>query len=134
MKRSINLSKLEMVVMKPFWERGELSVREAATHLADEEGAPDYSTVQTIAGRLEKKGGLKRVRKSGNAWVFAAAVERKQIVGRLIDDIVNLLSGSSNPIMTYLVESEKISLEDLRELEALAASRVEREAEEGRDG
>lgn len=119
--------------MTPFWEAGELSVREAADRLARVDDAPDYSTVQTIVGRLEKKDALKRVRKIGNAWIFEAAVERKQVVGRLIDEIVKLVGGASNPIMSYLVESDRISREDLEEIKQMIAERESRDLKERRD-
>lgn len=134
MKDSVSLSKLEMIVMKPFWEKGRLSVREASEILEDLDDGPDYSTVQTIVGRLEKKGALKRRRKIGNAWLFEAIIERKQIIGRLIDDIVGLLGGASNPIMSHLVESKQIGKDELKEIRAMIAEKEKRERKGGKDG
>jgi BlaI family penicillinase repressor len=129
MKRTSALSKLEMIVMKPFWEKGSLSVREASEYLEDLENGPDYSTVQTIVGRLEKKSALKRMRKIGNAWLFEACVERDQIVGGLIDDVINLLGGSSSPIMSHLVDSEKIGKAELEEIRAMILKKEQRKGE-----
>ncbi|MDA0350517.1 MAG: BlaI/MecI/CopY family transcriptional regulator [Verrucomicrobia bacterium] len=114
-----NLSKLELQVMRPFWTQGELTVREAAEALAQEENDPGYSTVQTIVGRLEAKGALTKTKKVGNAWLFKAAVERKRIVNRMIDELVTLLDGASSPILSHLVESKKISKAELDEIRKL---------------
>jgi len=113
--------------MKPFWEEGLLSVREAADHLAEEEGGPDYSTVQTIVGRLEKKEALRRVKKIGNAWLFEAIVDKRAIVGGLIDDVMSLLDEGPSPIMMHLVENEKLSESDIAEIRAMIREKEERE-------
>ncbi len=120
------LSKLERLVMKPFWEAAPLSVREAADLLAQVEGGPDYSTVQTIVGRLEKKEALRRVRKIGNAWLFEAAVEKRAIVGGLIDDVMALLDDGPSPIMMHLVENEKLSETDIAEIQEMIRKRERR--------
>lgn len=130
MKQSVPLSKLEMLVMKPFWEEGLLSVREASDHLAEVERGPDYSTVQTIVGRLEKKEALRRVKKIGNAWLFEASVERGKIVGGLIDDVMALLDGGASPIMRHLVENEKIGLEEMEEIRAMILQKEQKEERE----
>ena len=111
--------------MRPFWTKGKLTVREAAEILSKNENDPGYSSVQTIAGRLEKKGALKKTKKLGNAWLFEAAVERNSIVSRMIDELVTLLDGASSPIVSHLVESEKISREELDEIKQLISERAE---------
>lgn len=102
--------------MKPFWLKGELTIRQAAESLAEEPNDPAYSTVQTIAGRLEAKGALKKTTKVGNAWLFKAAVERNSIVSRMVDELVALLDGAPSPIISHLLKNEKISEEELKEI------------------
>ena len=126
-RKNQNLSKLELQVMRPFWTKGELTVREAAEILSEDEIDPGYSTVQTIAGRLEKKGALNKTKKVGNAWLFEAAVERNSIVSRMVDELVTLLDGASSPIVSHLVESEKISREELDEIKLLISDRAKQE-------
>ena len=108
-----NLSKLELQVMRPFWTQGELTIRQASEELEKLPNNPGYSTVQTIAGRLEAKGALKKTSKIGNAWLFKAAVERNRIVTRMIDELVTLLEGAPSPIISHLLQSKKVSQEDL---------------------
>jgi predicted transcriptional regulator len=59
------------------------------------------------------------VKKVGNAHVFAPAVSRKSTVGALVEDLVQRLGGTAQPVMAHLVESGKIGLKELRELETL---------------
>ena len=111
-----NLSKLELQVMRPFWTKGELTVREAAAELSGLDNDPGYSTVQTIVGRLETKGALLKTKKVGNAWLFKAVVERKRIVNRMIDELVTLLDGAPSPIISHLLESKEVSKEEFEEI------------------
>jgi predicted transcriptional regulator len=73
--------------------------------------------VQTILNRLEEKGAVRRVKKIGNAFVFEAAVTRGAAHRRLIDDFLELFGGSVQPVMARLVETGKLTLKDVQELE-----------------
>jgi predicted transcriptional regulator len=44
-------------------------------------------------------------------------VTRKAVYRRLIDDLLDLFGGSPTPVMSHLVESGKLSLEDIRAVE-----------------
>lgn len=105
--------------MKPFWKKGELSVREAFELLEHEKNPPSYSTVQTVAGRLEKKEALGRVRKIGNAWLFRPLVEQSAVVHRMVDDLLNLLNGAPVPIVSQLLGSSRLKEEDLADIKAI---------------
>lgn len=123
MKKKQNLSKLELQVMRPFWTKGELTIRQAAEELASQANNPGYSTVQTIAGRLEAKGALKKTSKIGNAWQFQAVVERNRIVTRMVDELVTLLDGASSPIISHLLNNEQISQKELDEIRQIIAEK-----------
>ena len=119
-KSETKLSQLEMQVLRAFWDSEELSVREAHESMRESGGRPEYTTFQTVVGRLESKGALERVRKIGNAWLYRAAVSKKSVVSKLVDDIVGLLDGAASPIVSHLMESGKLSKEDLESLERVA--------------
>lgn len=123
-KQTIKLSKLELQVMRPFWSAEELTIREAADVLSRMKDDPGYSTVQTIAGRLEKKGAILKARKEGKSWFFKAAIEKTSVVNRMIDEIVSLLDGVPNPILSHLVESEQIGEAELDEIREMIASKT----------
>ena len=95
------LSKLEFQIMEALWSQGELSIRE----------------IQTTVYRLEAKGTVRRVRKVGNFHIFAAAVSRDAAQRRLIDDLLSLFGGRSQPVMAHLIESGKLTMEDVKEAE-----------------
>jgi BlaI family penicillinase repressor len=114
----ISLSRLELEVMRPLWRLEQATIREIREALP-EKRRPEYTTVQTIVYRLEEKGAVQRVKKIGNAHVFAPSVSQKSTVGVLVEDLIRRLGGTAEPLMAHLVESGQIGLKDLRELEAL---------------
>src|SRR5271166_5877742 len=78
---------------------------------------PAYTTIQTTVYRLEVKNVVRRVKKVGNFHIFAAAVTRSAAQRRLIDDLLALFGGRSQPVMAHLIESGKLTLEDVKEAE-----------------
>jgi len=116
-KRSLiddmHLSKFELQVMTVLWRGGELSVREVHEALSKDSA---YTTVQTILQRLEQKGAVRRTRKVGNALMFEAAITRKAVHRRLVDELLDLVGGSQ-PLLAHLVDSGKLSVDDLKAIE-----------------
>lgn len=125
-EKMIKLTRFEMEVMDALWALGRASVRELQEQLP-ERRRPAYTTVQTIVRRLEEKGAVRQVRKIGNAFIFEPVVSKKAAHRRLIDDLLQVFGGSARPLMAHLVESGKVSLDDIRELENLLAAQEERE-------
>jgi BlaI family transcriptional regulator, penicillinase repressor len=112
------LSKLELQIMETLWTRGESSIREIQEAFPDKK-RPAYTTVQTMVYRLEGKQAVKRVRKLGNFHIFAAVLSRKVAQKRLIDDLLALFGGRSQPVMAHLIESGKLTMDDVKEAEKL---------------
>lgn len=110
------LTKLEMQIMETLWTRGEASIREVQEAFAAK-GRPAYTTVQTTMYRLEAKGSVRRVKKVGNFHIFAATVERSAAQRRLVDDLLALFGGRTQPVMAHLIESGKLTLEDVKAAE-----------------
>jgi len=117
----IRLTRFELEIMQAFWKLGPASVREVQQHLP-EKRRPAYTTVQTMVYRLEEKCALRRVKKIGNAHIFEAMVTRKAAYRRLIDDLLEMFGGSPQPVMAHLVESGKLTLADVREMESALSS------------
>ena len=69
--------------------------------------------------RLEGKKAVRRVRKIRNAHIFEAAISRAKAQRRLVDDLLSLFGGRSQPVMAHLIESGKLTLEDVKEAEQL---------------
>jgi len=114
--RQPKLTKSELQVMEALWSRGALAVREIQESLP-ERGRLAYTTVQTMVYRLERKGAVTRVRKIGNAHLFEAAITRAAAHRRVIDELLGLFGGRPQPVMSHLVETGKLTLDDLREAE-----------------
>ncbi|MBX7219518.1 MAG: BlaI/MecI/CopY family transcriptional regulator [Blastocatellia bacterium] len=123
--KNIQLTKFELEIMDALWGLGTASVREIQEHLP-ESRRPAYTTVQTIVNRLEEKGAVRRAKKIGNAFVFEPTITRKSVHRRLFDELLDLLGGSARPLMSHLVESGKVTLEDVREMES-TLNRIEAE-------
>ena len=107
-------TKLELRIMQAVWDRGAVSIREIQEAFPEME-RPSYTTVQTTVYRLEGKKALRRVKKISNAHIFEAVVSRNAAQRRLIDDLLGFFGGRTQPIMAHLVESGKLTLEDVKE-------------------
>jgi BlaI family penicillinase repressor len=114
--RSPKLTKLELQIMEAFWTRGACAIREIQEAFP-ERGRPAYTTVQTTVYRLEGKKAIRLVKRIGNANIFEAAISRGDAQNRLIDELLGLFGGRTKPVMAHLVESGKLSLDDVKEAE-----------------
>jgi BlaI family penicillinase repressor len=110
------LSKLEFQIMEALWTQGEASIREIQETFPARR-RPAYTTIQTTVYRMEAKNIVRRVKKVGNFHIFAAAVSRSAAQRRLIDDLLALFGGRTQPVMAHLIESGKLTLEDVKEAE-----------------
>src|SRR5262249_13393558 len=110
------LTKLELQIMEGLWKLGPCSVREIQESFP-ERARPAYTTVQTVVYRLERKKALRRAKKIGNAYVFEAAVSRGAAQGRFVDELLSLFGSRMQPLMAHLIESGRLTLEDVHEAE-----------------
>jgi BlaI family transcriptional regulator, penicillinase repressor len=110
------LSKLELQIMEAFWRDGALSIRDVQERFSEKK-RPAYTTVQTMVNRLEAKGALRRTSKTGNAHIFEAAISQGAAQRRLTDEFIALFGGRMQPLMSHLVESGKLTLEDVQDAE-----------------
>jgi BlaI family transcriptional regulator, penicillinase repressor len=110
------LSKLELQIMQTLWDRGESSIREIQEAFP-EKGRPGYTTIQMTIYRMEVKKVVRRVRKVGNFHIFEALVSRDAAQQRLVDELLALFGGRTQLVMTHLVKSGKLKLEDVKEAE-----------------
>jgi BlaI family penicillinase repressor len=108
------LTKLEHQIMDAIWSRGASSIREIQEAFPEKD-RPAYTTVQTMVYRLEVKQAIKRVKKIGNAHVFDAAISRSAAQRRLIDDLLAFFGGRIQPVVAHLIESGRLTLEDVEE-------------------
>jgi BlaI family transcriptional regulator, penicillinase repressor len=121
----MKLTRLELEVMGEIWRLGTCTVREICDVLA-EDRRPAYTTVQTIVLRLEQKGAVERVGKSGNANRYRAVVSKRAAIKKIIDELVEVFGGSATPLVAQLIEDGHLTLRDVRALENAASKKSSR--------
>lgn len=104
--------------MQTLWTRGQASIREIQETFPERK-RPAYTTIQTTVYRLETKGAVRRVKKVGNFHIFEAAVSQRSVQRRLIDDLLGLFGGRTQPVIAHLIESGKLTLDDVKDAEKL---------------
>ena len=100
--------------MEVLWQQGVVSIREIQEAFPEAQ-RPAYTTIQTTVYRLEGKKAVRRVRKISNAHMFEAVVSRGAAHRRLLDEILSIFGGRPQPVMAHLIESGKLTLEDVEE-------------------
>jgi predicted transcriptional regulator len=73
--------------------------------------------VQTTIYRLEAKKAVRRIKKISNAHIFEAVISRNSAHRRLIDELLGFFGGRTQPVMAHLIESGKLTLDDVQEAE-----------------
>ena len=110
------LTKLELRIMDALWIQGPSSIREIQEAFPEDD-RPAYTTVQTMVYRLETKTAIRRVKKIGNAHIYEAAITRRAAQRRLVDELLSFFGGRTQPVMSHLIESGRLTLEDVQEAE-----------------
>jgi BlaI family penicillinase repressor len=109
-------TKLELRIMQALWDNGKISIREIQETFPEPD-RPAYTTIQTTVYRLETKKAVRRVKKISNAHIFEAVVSRNAAQGRLIDELLGLFGGRTQPVMAHLIESGRLTMDDVKEAE-----------------
>ncbi|HEY4084936.1 MAG TPA: BlaI/MecI/CopY family transcriptional regulator [Bryobacteraceae bacterium] len=124
------LSRLELQLMEILWNRGACSIREIQESFPESK-RPAYTTVQTTIYRmLDRKKAVKIVRRISNANLFDAAISREEAGGKLVDELLSLFGGRTKPVMAHLIESGKLTLEEVQEAEQAIRTLAKRRASE----
>jgi len=118
----VRLTKLEFSIMETLWSRGRVSIREILEGLPGKK-RPTYNTVQTMVYRLEAKGAVTRIRMSGNFHMFEPAITRDAAQKSVIDELLAVLGGESRPVVTRLIETGKMTIEDVEYAEKMLQER-----------
>ncbi len=118
-KRKVpRVSPAETEILRLVWQLKEATVQQVCDNLPLSRKIA-YATVQTMLGRLEKKGYLKHSIQ-GKAYVFSPAVDKEDVIKRSVNDFVDrLFGGDPIPLMQYLAEHGKIDSDDIENLKRL---------------
>lgn len=121
MKRTTSngLTDREAQIMDQLWELGTATAEQIRLALPDQ---PHDSTVRTLLRILEEKGFVDHKRE-GKTFVYRPAVARKSVQRRTLTNVIRqFFSGSPQDLVLRLLEDEKLSAEELRDLLAQANS------------
>ena len=127
--KSPKLTKLELEIMEILWTHGPCAIREIQEAFP-KRNRPAYTTIQTTVYRLEGKKTLHRVKKISHAHIFEALISRSAAQSRLIDDLLALLGDRLQPVMAHLIQSKRLTLNDVREAEKALLALQELEEKE----
>jgi BlaI family transcriptional regulator, penicillinase repressor len=117
MKRP-KLAKLELRILEVLWTKGRASMREIQQ--AFPEPRPAYTTITNTVYRMESKKVVRRAQKIGNADIFEPSIAKDAARDSLLDEILSFFGGRPQPMMAQLIESGKLTLDDIREMETAA--------------
>ena len=127
MKRP-RLAKLEFRILEILGAQGKASMREIQQ--AFPEPRPAYTTITNTVYRMEAKKIVRRVRKIGNADIFEPLIAKDAARDSLLDEILSFFGGRPQPMMAQLIESGKLTLDDIREMEKAAEEAEKKRAAE----
>ena len=116
-----DLSRFELQCLRKLWSLGDASVRDVHEALSD---PPSYSTVRKIIERLEEKGAVKRLRMEHKAWIYTSTVSARAMIRKEVRQFLDsVFDGVGGPLIAHLADMDAVSLDDLREAEALIEDR-----------
>jgi predicted transcriptional regulator len=108
----------ELALLRFVSEHGPATVAQAAAGFGEPRGLA-RSTVLTMMERLRKKGHLSR-RLGGGVYRYASRTTLMTVVRHAVQTFVDrTLGGSVTPFVAYLAERERLSDDELDQLEAL---------------
>ena len=81
-----------------------------------DEPVPPYTTVASIVKNLERKGYLKSTR-YGNTYEYSLVMEESEYKSKFMSGVVqNYFENSYKEMVSFFVEKQKISAEELQEI------------------
>jgi len=118
----MKLTNREEQIMDFLWEKGASFVKDIIG--AFEDPKPHYNTVSTIVRNLEQKGFIDH-EDFGTTYRYFAAVSKEDFVKQnLKKDVKKYFDNSYKSLVSSLVESNEISLEEVKELIELAKKKT----------
>jgi BlaI family penicillinase repressor len=118
----IRLGRLELQIMSVVWERGKATVHNVKDALSRGR-KPAYSTILTMMRKLEAKGYLAHDVQE-RSYIYYPTISQEAVRHGVVGDLVErLFEGSASLLLTSLVEQNRISEKELREIQKLIKKR-----------
>jgi predicted transcriptional regulator len=110
------LANAELAIMDLLWDEERLTAREIRERLYPESMKAQHGTVQRLLQRLEEKGCVKRDMRLP-VHLFSALVGREAYASDQLESLAERLThGSLAPLVTHLIEQNRISPAELQRL------------------
>ena len=111
----------ELKVMQVLWKHGELKPAEILEHLERE---TNNAALRSVLRILIEKGHLSR-QMQGKAYFYKPKRSRNKALKNLTRSLSEIFCGGSPAaLIAHLIKTEKLTDDEIRELEALAKSRA----------
>jgi len=113
-----SVSPAEWEIMKVLWDHGAMAARDVIARLPEGHGWAD-KTVKTLLSRLVAKGALD-YEQIGNSYLYRPACTRDEVTREEVRSFVSrVLDGSLSPVLAHFIEEQKLSDQDLKQLQQL---------------
>ena len=124
MTNEIDLSPLQLAVLRTVWQRGEATVAEVHAALEPERRLAS-TTVATLLTRLEKRGFLTH-RMEGRQFIYRSTISELEVRRSMVSELTRtLFQGDPAALVSHLIKTEDIRPGDLERVRALLAARSE---------
>lgn len=113
------LTNAELAVMELIWTSQSLTARQVREQLYDDSSTSQHGTVQRLLQSLEEKGFVKRDRSLG-VNLFSPLLTREAYGGsQLVSLAEKLTGGSIAPLITHLLDQNKLNKAEINRLRKL---------------
>ena len=123
MSEEVQLSDLQLGLLRILWDCGEATALEVHTALVEQDRGLAPTTVSTMLSRLEKKGAVVH-RREGRQFIYRALVcevdVRRSMLSRVTD---SFFGGDVSALVSHLVEGRGVDPDDVARLQQLLAER-----------
>lgn len=113
------LTNAELAVMDLLWENQQMTARQIREKIYPDSKKAQHGTVQRLLKSLEEKGYVKRDNSLG-VNLFSSTLSREAYGGLQLESLAKKLTGGSiTPILTHLLDEEKLDATEIKRLRKL---------------
>jgi predicted transcriptional regulator len=119
------LPAVQLAIMQALWRRGQATVADVQQELLPDRKLA-YTTIATMLTKMERKG-LVEHRRDGRTFVYRPLVERDQVRGSMLIDLVErLFAGDVTELVSHLLDECDVTPDELAKLKQLIRQRERR--------
>lgn len=118
------LTPQELEIMKVVWRlgTGKATVRAVYEELLRHRRIA-YTSVMTMMNVLERKGHLTKEMQD-KAYVYHPTAPQERVIGSMVGEFIDrVFNGSATPLVQHLLDDERLSDDDLKEIQRLLKQR-----------